>query len=457
MNICKRWFILGPLLMLLIVNIITISGCENDESQVDTLKNGLVYEEELQQWRYYEQGNWISDKWGLVEYNGGQFFVVNGVIEASISGLQLIGDNFYYLAYGQVQTYYTGLAYYDGEWFYVENGVLAINFNGIQDYDGGKFLVAAGRVLYSYSGLYLAEDENWYFISGGQVQTYYTGHVQYDGTWFYLRNGVLDVTYQATGLEGKTFSILGDSISSYTDLSSGAAAETTNSTIGANEVYYTTGFLNVYENDTWWMQAVNQLGLRLLVNNSWSGSCIRDTHAGTVGAYVDRCVQLHDDTGENAGDEPDIIAVYLGTNDCVNYQGTLGDAASIDYDSLITQTAEGYVYKEPATTAEAYAIMMHKLTERYPNAEVYCFTLLPYPYIPEKTHALLQGFNNTIGVIAEHFGAHVVDLYHDSGITNEQPNFDYYMENDLHPGLNGMDAITDCFVEEVLENSKYIN
>lgn len=39
--------------------------------------------------------------------------------------------------------------------------------------------------------------------------------------------------------------------------------------------------------------------MELLVNNSWSGSCILHTRSNTVGAYVDRCVQLHDDTVDN--------------------------------------------------------------------------------------------------------------------------------------------------------------
>ncbi len=164
---------------------------------IDTNVNGLVpYEDGL--WYYFENGVWINDKYDLVEYNGGKFFVVNGLYESSISGLQLIGDNFYFLSYGQLQDY-TGLALYDGEFFYVENGVLAINYNGLLDYDGSKFLIAAGRIVGDYTGLYNdTVTGDWYYIVYGQVQTDYVGLVLYDGAWFHLVDGKVASDY--TGL-----------------------------------------------------------------------------------------------------------------------------------------------------------------------------------------------------------------------------------------------------------------
>ncbi|MBQ6700400.1 MAG: SGNH/GDSL hydrolase family protein, partial [Oscillospiraceae bacterium] len=109
-------------------------------------------------------------------------------------------------------------------------------------------------------------------------------------------------------LKGKTLSVLGASISTYAGVSNGAAADTTNSTIRNNAKYYPNNTVkDVALNDTWWNQLASDMDLRLLVNNSWSGGAILLERAGTVGAYVDRCVQLHDNTGENAGEEPDII------------------------------------------------------------------------------------------------------------------------------------------------------
>ena len=173
-------------------------------------------------------------------------------------------------------------------------------------------------------------------------------------------------------LEGKTLSILGASISTYEGTSNGAAANTTNSTIKNNVKYYPHSIVtDVGLNDTWWMQVCTDLGLRLLVNNSWSGSALLHERNGTAPAYIDRCVQLHDDTGENAGEEPDIIAIQMGSNDFQYYKETLG-TGDIDYDALIVSNMDGsYTYATPTTSLEAAAIVLHKISIRYPKAEVY--------------------------------------------------------------------------------------
>lgn len=259
--------------------------------------------------------------------------------------------------------------------------------------------------------------------------------------------------------EGKTLSILGDSISTYTDWSSGAAADTTNSTIRNGAVYYTAGnSYGVTQPDTWWQQTVDALGLRLLVNNSWSGSCVYKTRGAggkeTVGAYVDRCVQLHDDTGDNAGEEPDIIAVYLGTNDHNTYPTTVGKAAEVDYDTLITGSVGNWVYAEPTNTVEAYAIMLHKMMQRYPNAEIYCFTMLPF--ISGSSGPNSSVGNAELRAVAEHFNAVIVDLYN-CGVSIAGDCYSYMMANELHPNSKGMDAITNCFLSALYKNSKYMD
>lgn len=100
--------------------------------------------------------------------------------------------------------------------------------------------------------------------------------------------------------------------------------------------------------------------MELCVNNAWSGSAVFGTRAGTVGAYADRCVQLHND---RTGEVPDVILVFLGTNDfSYTYEGgelgdyDLGLDHDIDYASLIRSNADGsYTYAAPTTSTEAYA------------------------------------------------------------------------------------------------------
>ena len=254
----------------------------------------------------------------------------------------------------------------------------------------------------------------------------------------------LDAKAATTGLDGKTISILGDSISSYQHYSNGTAAGTTNSTISNGAIYYPRSGFDVTVDSTWWYQAAQALDMEILVNNSWSGSCLLNTRSGTVGAYVDRCVQLHDDTGDNAGQEPDIIAIFLGTNDYYTYPGTLGSYESVAFDTLITQTETGYTYAEPTTSMEAYAIILHKIAQRYPEAQVYCFTLLPRVNSTSQPTAV----NEDIKQLANHFGAITVDL-HNCGI---QPD-STHMGDNLHPNSAGMDAMTNAFVSAVLKNS----
>jgi hypothetical protein len=260
-----------------------------------------------------------------------------------------------------------------------------------------------------------------------------------------------------SGFDGLKISILGDSISTYVNASSGTASTITNSTINGGAVYYTAGKLGVYQGDTWWQQTADALGGSILVNNSWSGSCVFSTRSGTVGAYIDRCIQLHDNTGLNAGEEPDIIFVYLGTNDCsVLSTYPLGDYASINFSRLIQKTENGYIYEEPTTASEAYAIMIHKIRQRYKDAEVYCMIPCQRKDGGSSVIDARLKFYNAIEKIAERFGAYTVDLYNDSGITTDNASFSTFIpDGSLHPGCEGMDAITNTVISSLYQNSKY--
>lgn len=255
-----------------------------------------------------------------------------------------------------------------------------------------------------------------------------------------------------SGFAGKKLSVFGDSISTYIDYSNGTAAQTTNSTITDGAVYYPRSGFSVSAQDTWWYQAAQLLDMELLVNNSWSGSCLLKKRSGTAGAYADRCVQLHDDTGVNAGQEPDIIAIFLGTNDYYAYPSTLGSYEAVDFDSLISRDGGSYTYAAPATSMEAYALCLHKISLRYPNAEVYCFTLFPQR---DAQSERLTAFNEDICQLAAHFGAYIVDLY-DCGVQYPAEAFDVLMGDALHPDVKGMDAVTNAFLASLYKNSKYM-
>ncbi|MBR3935958.1 MAG: SGNH/GDSL hydrolase family protein, partial [Oscillospiraceae bacterium] len=241
---------------------------------------------------------------------------------------------------------------------------------------------------------------------------------------------------------GKKVSILSHSASTYAGVSNNTAD---NSTIGKNDVYYTEGRHGVYRKDTWWQQAADALGMEVLVNNSWSGSCIFQPRKGAASVCYDtRAVNLHND---HTGEEPDVIWVYIGGNDFAYYKDTFGKASDVDYSALIKENSDGtFSYAEPNDTCEAYAITLHKIQNRYPDARIYCMTSTArretdytgdnYPDAGQPTEYCAE-----LWQIAEDFGFPVVDL--EKAIPKEVELFDKYMgDKRAHPNALGMDQIT---------------
>ena len=261
-----------------------------------------------------------------------------------------------------------------------------------------------------------------------------------------------------------TVSVIGDSITSYEDVSNGDAASTSNSTISGNG----TGWygnnkkptLAVDRSRTWWQLSIDALGGSLLVNNSVSGGCIL-TKDENVGAYNTRALQLHDDTGDNAGEEPDIIIVYLGTNDVNVHSTNIGSASDIDLSNVaaLREKAEAEL-----TVLESYAIMLDNIKTTYENAEIYCLNVLKCrTYFTNETKSkALSDFNAGVAALAEGFGAKYVDICEGTGINEE--NMESYIpiydddssDNNYHPNAAGMQLIADCVIETVLANTKYM-
>lgn len=262
-------------------------------------------------------------------------------------------------------------------------------------------------------------------------------------------------------LKGKNFSILGDSISTFSGYSNNAS--NTNNTIGSNDIYYNGSNYITDVNQTWWKQVANKTQMNVLVNNSYSGDKL-----STKGQT--RCVQLHDNTGENAGTNPDVIAVYLGIND-YNDNLIAGSYETINWQTLIVKNQEGiYSYGIPKTFAEYYAVMLHKLTSTYnqkmyveekdvtqqtTKADIFLFTHVPNDKNSRPISDLLT-YNKIIEKLAERYNCTIVDLYNDSGITNNNKS-EYMGDSDaLHPNIDGMKLIADCFWD-VLYNKYAIN
>ena len=208
-------------------------------------------------------------------------------------------------------------------------------------------------------------------------------------------------------VQNKTLAILGDSIS-------------------------TNGILDNYEgsvDDVWWKQTMDKLGMTLTKNNSISGSKVYaevSEGGSSSGAWYSRCEDLADDEGN----EPDIIGVFMGTND---FRQSVECGTEIDFDSVET---EGFV---PTNFGEAYAVMIYKMMQKYSNADVFCLTILDS--CDREIDDVLEEYNNMIKFIANHYGCTVVDIYTETPLND---NATYYTDG-LHPNVIGMDFVSESF------------
>lgn len=282
-------------------------------------------------------------------------------------------------------------------------------------------------------------------------------------------------------LSGKRISIMGDGISTYMGWNDSNPLTSEKCTYRYGTPYYGPKGSNcrneeLHVEDTWWHQATTELGAEILANNSGDSTGLLQDFGSANGdlegymqdmlAYKTRPYFLG--AGENV---PDIIALYVGTNDVEKATvDQIGTIDQIDFDALIVQNEDGtYTYGNPATVAEAYCIMLHKVTVTYPEAEVYCFTVLP-SLSNEMTMCSTQlsttyAFNDMIKSVAEHYDIIIVDLFErfaldpdkDGIVVQEDLDvFQSYFGEDAYPNASGFDMISESFVDTIVKNSKYI-
>ena len=155
--------------------------------------------------------------------------------------------------------------------------------------------------------------------------------------------------------------------------------------------------------DTWWHQLIDDNGLQLEVNDSWSGSTVCTTSYNGVhrpdNAFISK---MRIDRLGN----PDVILVFGGTNDM--WAGSpLGDYQYADW------TEDDLRNFRPALCYLFDQLHMH-----YPNALIYNI---------ENTE-LRSEFYESCEVICKHYGVTRVRLHHISKQLG-------------HPSIDGMNAI----------------
>lgn len=138
------------------------------------------------------------------------------------------------------------------------------------------------------------------------------------------------------------------------------------------------------------------------------------------------------------------------------YGGKICTLTQALYDSIPEKLGADYV---ATSVAEAYAIMIYKITKEYEGAEIYCLNVLEGPSSDDYTLAV---FNGMIKDVCEHYGATYVDISAGSGIKNNATYGNYVpsddgdgTKNSLHPNAAGMALISDYLLEVIYENSKF--
>ena len=236
-------------------------------------------------------------------------------------------------------------------------------------------------------------------------------------------------------LSGKYISILGASTSTFDGFSNCGIY---NTTITKNLSYYPK---QAWLNDplyTWWMRTIQTLDMRLCVNNSWSGSCVTTMVDGDEKAgCMKRATELHNDTLDV---EPDIIVLIIGGNDALRGYD-IGTYNGID--AIYDCDKQAYI-GDCTMFGQAYATMVHKVKNRYPNADIYVCSMLHWD-VKKHNKGLLE-YNDMIQKIAKEFQVVYVDFYNQTKISPETAN-DYLHTDGVHPNKYGFKQMSDCFVE----------
>lgn len=229
--------------------------------------------------------------------------------------------------------------------------------------------------------------------------------------------------------KNKYFSVLGDSISTFEGCS------VPNEAVFYNEIHKkASGVLSLQ--DTWWGEVIDRLDGNLLVNNSFSGStvCWHPTYkTQCFGCSDERTSSLDKD-----GIFPDVIMVYLGTNDWRCGIRVVPDARFNSSDDL-------------TVFSTAYRKMIEKIKKNYPNAEIWCFTLAVSKCTAVKNFSFpyyyggrdICEYCEMIRTCASEYNCRIIDLYTRADLYDTFDGF--------HATASGMKTIAKAVIDELSE------
>jgi len=226
-----------------------------------------------------------------------------------------------------------------------------------------------------------------------------------------------------------TFSVIGNSISTYYDY-----------TPSGYKVYYNTTRerdYGVQVGDQWWMQLSRMTGLSFLANAAWSGSRVA-YDSSTLGGIAPFCSDARVKALGRAGN-PDFIFVLGGTNDW-----------SHDVNVPLGDYCTKGEYKDSLSFRGAYSLLLHKLTTRYPKARIVCLSILPRGESANEINAAgwkQSDGNASIKRIAEQFGQYYIDC---STLPFSSDWNKYMIAGNIHPKAAGFTVMAEHIAEALV-------
>lgn len=224
---------------------------------------------------------------------------------------------------------------------------------------------------------------------------------------------------------GKRFSILGDSISTFMGYNPNGY-----NVFYAGQNCEKSGVTQV--NDTWWDKVIRYFGGELLINNSWSGSRVTKM-PGSERLFPSDCSDERTSSLHINDVKPDVIIVFLGTNDWA-YGAKTGN------DTVVLIEDDNEIFKD------AYETMLEKLRSNYPMSEIWCCTLsetyissrpdFSFPQSYAGTH--IEEYNDVIRAVVREKACKLIDLY-----AYKTP---YDSIDGSHPTKAGMNTIAQMII-----------
>lgn len=195
-------------------------------------------------------------------------------------------------------------------------------------------------------------------------------------------------------------------------------------------------------NQTWWKMVLDAKGMELCVNGSSSGStCSGDSKSIDNPMYGCSDYRISGLAGAD-GTSPDVIIVYMGTNDLVT-SVPLGD------NDGTRAVEEGMI----DNFSDAYTLMLDKLAVSYPDAEIFCCTLAtvgdwgtdqPFVTFVNGQGLSADEYSDAIKQIAGTKGYPVIDLLN-CGITID--NMQQFITDGVHLKPEGMVLVKDAVLK----------